>query len=219
MEPLLLSFAPLAAFAPLAVLGEYSPVLEDLDVVVLEVSQELLQGGFHGAAVVGILEMVFGAELELRWLVANLLVASFLVASFLVASFLVASSLHMFRFDLTPGNGSAAEMAPTSGNFLELGIARVTRVVAVRVARVVAARVARVASTLAVARVAASTLVGARVAASTLVGARVAASTLVEPFVLGHSLPGTRSHVVFLLVMALLALDGGAVAGLRWHFH
>ena len=214
MEPLLLSFAPLAAFAPLAVLGEYSPVLEDLDVVVLEVSQELLQGGFHGAAVVGILEMVFGAELELRWLVANLLVASFPVASFLVAS-----SLHMFRFELTPGNGSAAEMAPTSGNFLELGIARVTRVVAVRVARVVAARVARVASTLAVARVAASTLVGARVAASTLVGARVAASTLVEPFVLGHSLPGTRSHVVFLLVMALLALDGGAVAGLRWHFH
>ena len=219
MEPLLLSFAPLAAFAPLAVLGEYSPVLEDLDAVVLEVSQELLQGGFHGAAVVGILEMVFGAELELRWLVANLLVASFLVAS----------SLHMFRFELTPGNGSAAEMAPTSGNFLELGIARVvrvarlvaarvTRVVAVRVARVVAARVARVASTLAVARVAASTLVGARVAASTLVGARVA-PTPVVPFVLGHSLPGTRSHVVFLLVMALLALEDGAVAGLRWHFH
>ena len=93
VEPLLLSFAPLAAFAPLAVLGEYSPVLEDLDVVVLEVSQELLQGVFPGAAVVGILEMVFGAELELRWLVANLLVASFLVASFLVASFLVASFL------------------------------------------------------------------------------------------------------------------------------
>ena len=109
--------------------------LEALEAVVLEVSRELLQGVFHGAAVVGILEMVFGAELELRWLVANLLVASFLVAS----------SLHMFRFELTPGNGSAAEMAPTSGNFLELGIARVTRVVAVRVARVVGARVARVA--------------------------------------------------------------------------
>ena len=164
--------------------------LEALEAVVLEVSRELLQGVFPGAAVVGILEMVFGAELELRWLVANLLVASFLVAS----------SLHMFRFELTPGNGSAAEMAPTSGNFLELGIARVTRVVAVRVARV------------------AVTLVGARVAASTLVGARVA-PTPVVPFVLGHSLPGTRSHVVFLLVMALLALDGGAVAGLRWHFH
>ena len=192
--------------------------LEALEAVVLEVSRELLQGVFHGAAVVGILEMVFGAELELRWLVANLLVASFLVAS----------SLHMFRFELTPGNGSAAEMAPTSGNFLELGIARVvrvarlvaarvTRVVAVRVARVVAARVARVASTLVGARVAPSTLVGARVA-PTLVGARVA-PTPVVPFVLGHSLPGTRSHVVFLLVMALLALDGGAVAGLRWHFH
>ena len=200
--------------------------LEALEAVVLEVSRELLQGVFHGAAVVGILEMVFGAELELRWLVANLLVASFLVAS----------SLHMFRFELTPGNGSAAEMAPTSGNFLELGIARVVRVarlvaarvtrvvavrvahvVAARVARVVAARVARVASTLVGARVAPSTLVGARVA-PTLVGARVA-PTPVVPFVLGHSLPGARSHVVFLLVMALLALDGGAVAGLRWHFH
>ena len=45
--------------------------LEALEAVVLEVSRELLQGVFHGAAVVGILEMVFGAELEHRWLVAN----------------------------------------------------------------------------------------------------------------------------------------------------
>ena len=48
------------------------PVVDDLEAAeavvfdfgVLEAS--LLQGGFHGAVGVGILEMVFGAELELH---------------------------------------------------------------------------------------------------------------------------------------------------------
>ena len=200
------------------------PVVDDLEAAeavvfdfgVLEAS--LLQGGFHGAVGVDILEMVFGAELELHWVVANLLLASFLVTS------------------SVPGSDSAAEMALIPGRFLALGTARVARAACVVVARL--ARVAQAALAL-VARVAlvALTLVSAHVVLPRVVLARVVAlvvalvvaeARVVVPLVLDdldvldvldHSLPGTRFHVVFLLVMVLLALEDGAVAGLRWHFH
>ena len=148
-----------------------------LDFVVLEAS--LLQGGFHCGVVVGILEMAPVVELDLHWVVANLLLASFLVAS------------------SVPVAGSAAEMALIPGTFLALGTARVARAaqVALELVALTLASAHRVRPHVAWARVVA--LVVALLPAE----ARVVVPLVLD--VLDHFLPGTRFHVVVLLVMVL----------------
>ena len=140
----------------------------------------LLQGVFHCVVVVDILEMVLVVELDLHLVVANL---------HLLASFLVASSV--------PGAGSAAEMALIPGTFLALGTAQVAR----------AAQLALelVALTLALAHRVRPHVAWARVVAL-VVALLPAEARVVVPLVLDvldHFLPGTRFHVVVLLVMVL----------------
>ena len=128
---------------------------------------------FHCGVVVDILEMVLVVELGLHLVVANLLLASFLVAS------------------SVPVAGSAAEMALIPGTFLALGIA----LVALELVALTLASAHRVRPHVAWARVVA--LVVALLPAE----ARVVVPLVLD--VLDHFLPGTRFHVVVLLVMVL----------------
>ena len=147
--------------------------------------ESLLQGVLHCGVVVDILEMVLVVELGLHLVVANLLLASFLVAS------------------SVPGAGSAAEMALIPGKFLELGTARLAR--AAQAALELVARVALVALTLASAHRVRPHVACARVVAL-VVALLPAEARVVVPLVLDvldHFLPGTRFHVVVLLVMVL----------------
>ena len=141
--------------------------------------ESLLQGVLHCGVVVDILEMVLVVELGLHLVVANLLLASFLVAS------------------SVPGAGSAAEMALIPGTFLALGTARVARAaqVALELVALTLASAHRVRPHVACARVVA--LVVALLPAE----ARVVVPLVLD--VLDHFLPGTRFHVVVLLVMVL----------------
>ena len=151
------------------------------DFGVLEAS--LLQGVFHCGVVVDILEMVLVVELDLHLVVANLLLASFLVAS------------------SVPVAGSAAEMALIPGTFLALGTARVARAaqVALELVALTLASAHRVRPHVAWARVVA--LVVALLVALLPAEARVVVPLVLD--VLDHFLPGTRFHVVVLLVMVL----------------
>ena len=147
------------------------------DFGVLEAS--LLQGVFHCGVVVDILEMVLVVELGLHLVVANLLLASFLEAR------------------LVPGAGSAAEMALIPGTFLALGTARVARAaqVALELVALTLASAHRVRPHVAWARVV------VLVVALILGGSLVVVPLVLD--VLDHFLPGTRFHVVVLLVMVL----------------
>ena len=155
------------------------PVVDGLEAAEAVVSdfgvleESLLQGVLHCGVVVDILEMVLVVELGLHLVVANLLLASFLEAR------------------LVPGAGSAAEMALIPGTFLALG----TALVALELVALTLASAHRVRPHVAWARVVA--LVVALLPAE----ARVVVPLVLD--VLDHFLPGTRFHVVVLLVMVL----------------
>ena len=105
--------------------------------------------------------------------------------------------LHLVVANSVPGAGSAAEMALIPGKFLELGTARVARAaqVALELVALTLASAHRVRPHVAWARVVA--LVVALLPAE----ARVVVPLVLD--VLDHFLPGTRFHVVVLLVMVL----------------